>query len=258
VQTTLAKVFIPLVLASSMMAACGGGDGGAPAAAAPPVVDLKTAEGLWNGTTGTGRRFSGLVLDDGTYWFLYTAVGNDAVLGGAVQGNGTSSAGKFSSSNGIDFNLEGLGINDFTLAGTYTASSKLGGTLTYASNATNTFTSTYDTDYDLVPAVATVAGTYTGTGVTATSGAEAATATITSGGTINGTSAFGCSFTGTAAARSKGNVYNVSVTFSGGDCANGNATVTGVAYYIASQRGLVVTALNGARTNGFIFEGVKP
>jgi hypothetical protein len=71
---------------------------------------------------------------------------------------GTSSSGKFASSNGMDFNLEGLGINAFTLAGTYTAKSQLGGTLTYTGGTTNTFTSSYDTDYDLTPSLATIVG----------------------------------------------------------------------------------------------------
>jgi hypothetical protein len=245
---------LAILAASVALASCGGGG----SSSAPPPPDLGKAEGLWNGTTGSGRSFSGLVLDDGTYWFLYTAVGNNTVLGGAVQGNGTSSSGKFTSSNGMDFNLEGLGINAFTLAGTYTAKSQLGGTLTYTPSGTNTFTSTYDTGYDMTPSLATIVGTYSGEAVTANSGPESASVTIASGGAITGTSAGGCSFMGTASPRAKGNVYDVSVTFNGGVCTNGTSTVTGVAYFIAAQKQLVSTALNSGRTNGFLFLGVKP
>jgi hypothetical protein len=74
----------------------------------------------------------------------------------------------------MDFNLEGLGVNAFTLSGTYTAKSQLGRTLTYTGGTTNTFTSTNDTDYDLTPSLATIAG----------------------GGAITGNSAGGCGFTG--------------------------------------------------------------
>jgi hypothetical protein len=248
------------ILATSVaLASCGGGGGSSSSAPPPPPPDLGTAEGLWNGTTGSGRSFSGLVLDNGTYWFLYTAVGNNAVLGGAIEGDGTSSSGKFTSSNGMDFNLEGLGINAFTLAGTYAAKSQLGGTLTYTGGTTNTFTSTYDTDYDLTPSLATIVGTYSGEAITADSSSpEAATVTIASGGAITGTSAGGCSFTGAASTHAKGNVYDVSVTFNGGVCTNGTSTVTGVAYFIAAQKQLVSTALNSGRTNGFLFLGAKP
>jgi hypothetical protein len=251
---------LAILAASVALTSCGGGGGSSSSALPPPPPppDLGTAEGLWNGTTGTGRSFAGLVLDNGTYWFLYTAVGNNAVLGGAIQGVGTSSSGKFASSNGMDFNLEGLGINAFTLSGTYTAKSQLGGTLTYTGGTTNTFTSSYDTDYDQTPSLATIVGTYSGEAETVDSGPEAATVTIAGGGAITGTSASGCSFTGAASTHAKGNVYDVSVTFNGGVCTNGTNTVTGVAYFIAAQKQLVSTALNSGRTNGFLFLGTKP
>jgi hypothetical protein len=260
-QLTIKNVSV-ILAASVALASCGGGGGSSSSVPPPstptPPPDLGTAEGLWNGATASGRSISGLVLDNGTYWFLYTAVGNNAVLGGVIQGDGTSSSGKLASSNGTDFNLEGLGINAFTLAGTYTAKSQLGGTLTYTGGTTNTFTSSYDTDYDLTPSLATIVGTYSGEAETVNSGPEAATVAIASGGAITGTSAGGCSFTGTASTHAKGNVYDVSVTFNGGVCTNGTSTVTGVAYFIAAQKELVSTALNSGRTNGFLFLGTKP
>ena len=219
---------LSVLTASIALTSCGGGAGTSSGASPPPPSNLGTAEGLWNGTTGSGRAFSGLVLDNGTYWFLYSAVGNNAVLGGAIQGDGTSSGGKITSTNGMDFNLEGLGINAFTFAGTYTAKTLLGGTLTYTGGTTDTFTSTYDTDYDLTPSLATIVGTYSGEAATVDSGPEAATVTIASGGAITGSSAGGCNFTGSVSTHAKGNVYDVSVTFNGGVCTNGSSTVTGV------------------------------
>ena len=158
----------------------------------------------------------------------------------------------------MDINLEGLGVNAFTLAGTYTAKSQLGGTLTYTGGTTNIFTSTYDTDYDLTPSLATIVGTYSGEAATVDSGPEATIVTIATGGAITGASASGCNFTGTVSTHAKGNVYDVSVTFNGGACTNGTSTVTGVAYFIAAQKELVSTALNSGRTNGFLFLGTKP
>jgi hypothetical protein len=240
---------------SLAISACGGG--GSSGSSGPPVDMSGTAEGLWNGTTGDGRTIAGLVLNDGSYWFIYTAVGNSAVIGGAVQGDGSSSSGKFSSSNGVDFNLEGLGVNDFSFSGTYTQKSQIDGTLTYTGGTTNTLSGMYDTDYDLTPSVAMIAGNYSGSAATA-GGVEAATVSIAAGGAIVGTGVSGCSFTGMATVHPTGNVYDVTVTFGGGVCSNGTDTVTGVAYYVAAQNELVSAALNSGRTNGFLFEGVKP
>jgi len=247
----ISKIVFPLIIAAGM-SACGGGgggDGSNPASGA--------AEGLWQGTTNTSRTIAGLVLDDGTYWFIYSSAGNSAVIAGVVQGNSSSSNGSFSSSNGKDFNLEGLGVNNFTLAGTYTAKISLGGTLTYSPSGTTTFTSSYDTDYDLTPSLAAIAGTYSGSAATS-GGTESATVTVSGAGAISGSGASGCSFTGGATPRSKGNVYNISVTFGGGVCANGTNTVAGVAHFDAATKQLISAALNSARTDGFIYVGAKP
>lgn len=252
---TTIRSFATLAVASAL-SACGGGGGNS--SAAPPPPDLGTSEGLWGGTTGTNRTIAGLVLDDGHYWFIYTAVGNNAVIGGAVEGSSTSSSGNFNSSDGLNFNLEGQGITGFTLAGTYTKKSKLGGTLTYTGGTTDTFTSTYNTDYDLTPSIATVAGTYSGSGIAIGGSVELVTVTISSVGAITGMGAGGCSFTGTASLHAKGNVYDVSITFGGGVCVAGTGTVAGVAHYDASQKQLISAALNSGRTSGFLFEGVKP
>lgn len=233
--------------------ACGGGDGSSTTPAAAPKG---SAEGLWTGRTSTNRTIAGLVLDDGTYWLLYTSVGNSAVLGGAVQGTSTSTNGNFTSADGVDFNFEGAGINSFTFSGTYVQKSTLGGTLT-APGVSFTMTTAYDADYDLTPSLATIAGTYSGTAITA-GGTDSATVTISGAGAITGSSALGCNFSGTGSVRAKGNVYDVSVTFAGGNCSNGTDTVTGVAYYDATTKVLTSTALNTARTNGFMFAGTKP
>jgi len=242
------------VIAVLVMVGCGGGGGdgggGSPNVSSP-------AEGLWQGTTNTNRRIAGVVLEDGTYWLIYSPVGSSTVIAGVAQGTSTSSNGSFTSSDGKDFNLEGLGINNFTVAGTYTAKSTIGGTLTYAPSGTTTFTGSYDTDYDLTPSLAAIAGTYSASAATS-GGIDSATVIISGTGAISGVGASGCSFTGSATPRTKGNVYNVSVTFGGGVCANGTSTVTGVAYYDASSKQITSAALNSGRTNGFIVVGVKP
>ena len=246
---SIGKVICFIIIAASM-SACGGGggDGSSDGSGA--------AEGLWRGTTNTNRILAGVILDDGTYWFIYSPVGNSAVSAGFIQGNGTSSYGTFSSSNGKDFNLEGLGVTNFTLASAAKAKNSLGGTLTYSSSDTTTFISSYDTNYDLTPSLSAIAGAYSGAAVT-TGGTAFATVTFSDSGTISGNDAGGCTFTGNAAPRAKGNVYNVSVTFGGGVCANGTSIVKGVAYFDADSKLITSAALNSDRTDGFIYVGTK-
>jgi len=225
------------------------------------------AEGLWRGITNTNRALSGVVLDDGTYWFIYSSIGNYPVIAGVAQGNGISNPdsddnGFFTSDNGRDFNFEGLGVSDFTLDGIYWAMNsivpppRLDGSIQYSSSTT-TFESSYDTDYDKVPNLTDIAGTYTGSAYTS-GGPDFATVIFTSAGTINGSGASSCTFSGNVSPRASGNIYDVSITFDGGVCANGTSTVTGVAYFDAPTKQLTSVGLNSSRTDGFIYVGSKP
>lgn len=180
----------------------------------------------------------------------------DRQVAGAIQGQSTSSNGAFASADARDFNLEGLGINDATINGSYVSRQSLAGTVTY-SNQSVTFNGSYSTLYDAVPSLAAVAGTYSGAAAVL-AGTESATVTIAANGALSGVGASGCQFTGSATPRATGNVYNVSVTFGGGVCSNGSSTVTGIGVLDASGKRLYGTALNSGRTNGFIFVGTKP
>jgi len=237
-----------------VVAACGGGGGGG--GAVPPPVS--TAEGLWKGTTNSGRTIVGIVLDDGEYWIIYTAMGNSAVTSGGVQGHSSAQNGSLSSSDGKDFNFEGLGVNALTVSATYVQKQSIGGSLNYTATGTQfTFTGAYVSSYDLTPNLATIAGTYSGAAFTS-GGADSATTTISSSGALAGTSGNGCSYTGTVSPRTHGNVYNVAVTFAGGVCSNGTSAVVGVGYFDATTNEFVAAALDSSRTNGFITTGTKP
>ncbi len=221
----------------------------------PPAVS--SAVGLWNGTTANGRTIGGLVLDDGTFWFLYTSIVNPSAAAGLVQGNYTARNGSFTSSNAVDFNLEGLGILNSSIDGTYVMKQTLSGTIAHQAGQT-TFTTTYDPSYELTPDLNLLAGTYTG--VLATN--ETVTVTVLASGSLFGSSTSGCTFTGTASPQASGNAYNVTVklgaseAFQPGVCSSD--TVNGVAYFDAPTKRLHSAALNSTRTNGFIFIGTKP
>jgi len=247
---------LSIFLLAVSLSACSDGGGDNPAS--PPSASATSAEGLWNGTTNSGRSVAGLVLNDGTYWFLYTLIGNPSVVAGVVQGNSSSQNGLITSSNTKDFNLEGLGILNASINGSYVMKQSLNGTIVIANNGgQSTFTTTYDTDYDIVPNAAILAGTYTGSTAT-NGGVETVTVTVSAAGSISGSSLGGCAFTGSSAPRTSGNAYDVSVTFAGGVCSNGTNTVNGVAFFDAATKKLYSAALNSTRTNGFVFIGTKP
>jgi len=243
---------VSLVLA---IPGCGGGGGGGDSGPSQSPAD-ENPEGLWIGSTNTNRTVGGVVLDDGTYWVIYSQEGNSNVIAGALQGRFSTNGNTVSSSNGRDFNFEGLGVNDFTSSGTVAEKQSLDGTVTYDGGLEVFVSAEYSSDYELAPSLATIAGSYSGSSV-ASGGVEFTTATISPGGGVSGSSASGCTFSGSVAPKSRGNVYDLSVTFNGGTCANGTATVTGVAFYDAANSQLISMALNSSRTNGFLAIGVK-
>lgn len=248
---TVGRLVLALAVAVTLTA-CGGGGGSTPPA---PLPTSSVPEGMWSGATSSNRFFTGFVLDNGVFWFLYSVQGNINFIAGAVQGTGTSLNGNFTSTNAKDFNLEGLGILDAIISGSYVLKDALNGNVNYSTlNQNISFVSRYDTNYDLTPSLTTLAGTYTGNAAVV-AGTEAATLTISTTGAITGSGASGCQFTGTAVPRQTGNVYDVSVTFGGGVCSNGSDTVTGIGYFDAASKRLWATALNSTRSNGFIFAG---
>lgn len=250
IKTTLAVSLI------AALTACGGGSSsGTPATTTPAAT---SAEGLWKGTTSNGRAVTGLVLDDGVFWVLYSTQSNNNLIAGAVQGSGTSNNGSFASSNAIDFNLEGNGILATTLSASYTQKQSFNGTFTYPtlSHQTVTFTSAYSADYEITPTLATIVGTYTGYSAVK-DGIDTGTVAISASGAISAVGVSGCASTGTVTPRAKGNVYNVSLTYGAAPCATPRGTVTGIGYFDAAAKRIYALAMNGARSNGIIFVGAK-
>jgi hypothetical protein len=167
------------------------------------------AEGFWSGTTNTNRTITGVVLDNGIYWILYSAAGAPSTVAGLIQGDSSSQNDLFASSNAKDFNLEGLGTLNATINGDYTTKQSLNGTSAYQIGGQSTFTTTYNDEYELIPDMNAAAGTYTGP-ITAT---ETVTVDVLSNGDISGRSTSGgtivCTFSGSFSRRARGNVFDI-------------------------------------------------
>lgn len=206
---------------------------------------------------GTNRRaVTGVVLNDGVYWFLYSVEDNPEIIAGVVQGNSTAQNGALTSSDATDFSVE-RGIPptlNASVNGNYMMKQILNGTITYQSqnNAQEKFTTTYDNDYESAPDIDAVAGKYTGSVALN----ETAEVTVSPEGGISGQSSTGCIFTGSFSPRTQGNVFDVTITFGGQPaCGNRNDTVKGIGFFHAGK--LYSAALNADRTNGVAFLGTK-
>jgi hypothetical protein len=245
-----------------VLAGCGGGgDSPTQATAAAEATGQEassataTAEGLWSGTTATNRTITGIVLSDGTYYFLYSFVGNPSLVAGVVQGTGMVSGTTFSSSNARDFNLEGLGVLPGTVSATVATRQSLSGTVSYGTGSTS-FSTTYHSDYEATPSLAAIAGTFTGQ-VALSAGIQSASVSVSPSGVLSGGSG-GCAIGGTMTPRSDGNAFNVVVTFGASPCYFAHQTFSGIAYYNSGARRLYAAAPNASRTDGVLFVGTKP
>lgn len=232
-----------------LLAACGGGggDGASPTAPAPSV----TAEGFWEGSASTGVSVALAVLETGETWGVYTSSGS---IVGALYGT-TTSSGTTLSGLGKDFNIPSRSVTPGTYTGTFVAKSSIN----VATSSGSTFSGTYKTAYDQPASLAAVAGTFAGVGVSGTSPVQPISVTISSSGAITVPASLGCSAAGTATPRPSGkNIFDVTVTFTGSTCALGNgASTTGIAYYDATTRRVLVMAMNAAKSDGFIYVGQK-
>lgn len=222
---------------------------------APVVTPATSAEGLWIGTTSTNRTLTAAVLDDGTSYFFYSVSASPNQIAGVLQGLGASDKGSFTSSNTKDFGI-GIAVLNTTISATYAARQFLNGSFTDSGAGTVTFTSAYNTAYDTTPGVAGLAGVYTGQ-AGSSGGAQTANVTAAADGTFTGTEENGCTFTGKTTARTRGNVFDQSVTFGGAPCFFAGSTFQGIAYFDTVTRRLYTAAPNSPRTDAAIFFGTK-
>jgi hypothetical protein len=224
---------------------------------AEEVPPESTAEGLWVGVLSTNRTLTAAVLDDGTYYFFHSVVANPNQIAGVIQGTGTSNNGSFTSSNTKDFGI-GVPVRNATLSADYAARQFLNGTISYSGTGggTATFTSSYNPAYDTQPSLASLAGVYNGQ-LGSSAGAQTASMIVQPDGTFTGTDQNGCSFTGKATARARGNVFDQSITFTGTACLFNGSTFRGIIYFDIPTRRLYTAAPNSLRTDAAIFFGPK-
>lgn len=207
--TRVALLSLASVLALS---ACGGGgsDSGTPT----PAPATK-AEGVYGGTlTGsTNDTFRLLVLENDEYWGLagITSGGTFNVYG-LIEGQGTSNAGSFNSSNAMAYSGTSAPVAA-TVASNYVAATSVAGTITSPAGVVS-FSSTPlpapTYNYNTAAVLSTISGSWNTTALNGLS----VPLTIAANGAFTALASNGCSITGTISPRPSGkNVFNVSLTF---------------------------------------------
>jgi hypothetical protein len=242
---TIKAVGAAIILIASLVGCGGGGGDSSPSS-------QTSAEGFWEGTTANST-ITGVVLDDGTYYVIYSPVGS-----GYIQGSSTSNNGSFTSNNARDFNFRVSRVYSATIDASYTEKQSFAGRISYSAENRPSFSASYNSRYEDAPSLTALAGTFAGSAVSLL-GSENIALTITSDGAVSGIGAISrCSATGTVSPHSSGNIYDLSLTSGGAPCPRPGETVTGILYYNSSNKTVIAAAQNSTRTEGFLFAGVKP
>ncbi len=231
-----------LAVSAAVLSACGGGGDDAATTVA--------AEGFWTATTSDGLEVSLAILENGETWGVYA----DSSVAGVLYGN-ASTSGSSVSGTGKTFDIVDRTVSSGTFSGTFAPKSSLSVT---TSDGTR-INASYEADYDQPALLSNIAGSYSGIGLSGFSNVQSIPITIAEDGSVSTPVDPQCTATGAVTPRPSGkNVFNVTVTFNGTNCALGDGTTTtGVAYYDTVDRVLLVLALNAAKTDGFIYEGTK-
>ncbi len=219
----------------------------------------QTAEGIWTGTTDRNETVRAIILDEGTYYILYSKPGN-AIDAGVFQGSGTAIDGNFSSPNGMNFAIANAletngSASPVSLSGSYAPRSSLQLTLTDHLGTRN-LAATYIPGSEQPPSLTAVAGTYTGV-AGHIDGRRPATFTLSIDGNITGSNDV-CAFTGTMTPRNLVNAFDWTLRAIGGPCRFGSGPISGVMYYDEATRKIHGFAPFDGRSNQYYLIGTKP
>lgn len=225
------SVSISALIAASLLVGCGGGGGGggAPPTGQPPVnADTASLQGIWQSPAAASTA-STILLPNLTMWTVVTEGTSTRVSKATLNAQGTTLSGS-----GKTFSLGSSGSSSSTFIVTGTEKMSLSQTITTGS-AKSTYTQTYQSRYDSPASLADFAKVWIGT-----VGAGRITWTVSSSGTISGTSTTGCTYTGKLTERTERKaVVDVSISEI---CTDVTATLSGLATISSDKARLSVVA----------------
>ncbi len=190
-------------------------------------VPQSPAAGLWHGTTKSGNRFDGVVLEDGSYYMLIRTAEGSPLAG--LQGSISATDGKFTSTAARNVSYQGTVADGASaLTGTYVSGESM--QLTVGSGTTaETITAAYDAGFGTQASLATVSGPYSGYNTHLFDRLIRGTITIDAAGTV--TMVGQCAFSGSVAPHGATGIFDFTLV-SHGICLGGpGSTATGVLIY---------------------------
>ena len=262
--------FLIAAVSASFLVACGGGGGDSPAGSGTPTGGSTAptatatpgqAQGFYAGNfvfSGTPRQFQLAILENDEYWALYglANAGGGLTVFGFIQGQGTTTNGTFTSSNLRDFGVTPAAAG--SLSATYQTGISVSGTVTangtpasFAANTSASDIATYNTPANL----ADITGSWVGT---ALDGVTTFNLSIGATGAISGSSAAGCTVSGTMASRASGkNVFDVHLTTAAsaacGTAAGQSGNGIGASSLLSNgKRQLLIALVSADRSTGTV------
>jgi hypothetical protein len=202
------------VVIGCLLSACGGGSSGSAAPGAP---------GLYGGLTSDGRQMAGFLLGDGRFWFGYASPDGLPIpppFNALLHGSGAESGENFNSDLATQFDFVPPTIEDAALSVRIEPRQLLTGSLIVGGE--NVSLSLVYRDF---PPRESIAGQYQianlfGVGSGVTIEPMDVMAMINGAGSISGTLADGCRFSGVARSRSEPSIHDMSLQFeNAGACA---------------------------------------
>jgi hypothetical protein len=251
------KIVVSGMLAAWVLSACGGGGGSDDGKAAnnavvpPPAESNFDAQGMYTGTDSNNDMVSGVVLDDGTYYFVHVNPATNAL--GLLQGKATASNGAFNSTDALDYLTNSSFATHGSVTASYVPRANLNGTFASSVTGNTSFTTAYSTVYDQTPSLSAIAGTYTGAAATFR-GSATVTFAIGADGAVTGSWPSDCTFSGTVKIHGTKNVYDTAIVF-GPHCPNPGETFTGVVS--VNGNALTVASIHPDRSEAFVVAATK-
>jgi hypothetical protein len=246
------------ILSTLLVAAlvgCGGGGDGSNDSGQQPLPAAAKIEGAWEGLNSNGGTVRLIVLEDNSFWGLFgSEAGNTFLVEGFGRGSGQMVGNQFTG-NQREFDPSGNSTAG-SFSGTVTNGVSVVGSTSLISGGSATFSVTpvpnAEFEYQRPANVADIAGFWNGQFLNGALGAI----TINNSGQVTGSSS-GCSFVGTVTPRTSGrNIFNLSVTFGGGNCLLPGQTMTGIAVQYRTTSGtsqLIAGAIDSSGSLGQMF-----
>lgn len=254
-HTTLKLATTSLFVA--LLSACGGGGGGGGGtsdsgnSSTSPVGgsgNPGVAVGTWQGPYATSYNTRLVVLDTGETFGLYeTGTSITGALYGDLKGNGSSVSGFLS-----DIVFSNITRSNVNISGTATAQKSM-----LITRGTQRLDLSYATNLQNPISVASLAGTYSGRGSNSFSPPNTTTLTIYANGNVQLPETV-CSASGSISPHPNGQyVFALNLTITGNNCSRRGNTLSGVAYLDPNNQRMFVLGLNGNRTDGAYFFGLR-